>query len=68
MAPTYSKFASVNEDSNRQDQRRLCMTLPPIPLERPEGMKLEDGNYVSFKLRAVPANPDSQLYLLSVPY
>jgi hypothetical protein len=31
-------------------------------------MKLEDGNYVSFKLRAVPADPDSQLYSLSVPY
>ncbi len=68
MAPTYSKFASANQDSDRQDQQRLRMTLPPIPLERPERMKLEDGNYVSFKLRAVPADPDSQLYSLSVPY
>jgi hypothetical protein len=44
------------------------MTLPPIPLERPERQVLEDGNYVSFKLRAVPIDPHSQLYSLSVPY
>ncbi len=44
------------------------MTLPPIPLERPERQVLEDGNYVSFKLRAVPVDPESQLYSLSVPY
>jgi hypothetical protein len=29
---------------------------------------MADGNYVSFKLRAVPTNPGSQLYSLSVPY
>ncbi len=44
------------------------MTLPPIPLERPEQMKLEDGNQVSFKIRAAPTDPDSQLHSLSVPY
>jgi hypothetical protein len=44
------------------------MTLPPIPLEQPEWMKLEDNNYMSFKLRAAPTDPDSQLYFLSVPY
>jgi hypothetical protein len=50
----YSKFASsANEEENCAESRKLCMTLPPIPLERPEQMKLEDGNYVSFKLRAV---------------
>jgi hypothetical protein len=31
-------------------------------------MKMEDGNYVSFKLCAVPTDPGSQLYSLSVPY
>jgi hypothetical protein len=31
-------------------------------------MKLEDGNYVSFKLEPVPMDPDSQLYSLSIPY
>ena len=69
MAPMYSKFASsANEEGNRAESRKLCMTLPPIPLERPEQMKLEDGNYVSFKLCAVPTNSISQLYSLSVPY
>jgi hypothetical protein len=67
MAPTYSKFASANTQE-RDDTRRLRMTLPPIPLERPERQKLEEGNYVSFKLRAVPADADSQLYSLQVPY
>jgi hypothetical protein len=44
------------------------MTLPPIPLERPDREKLESGNYVSFKLRAVPADADSQMYSMQVPY
>jgi hypothetical protein len=44
------------------------MIPPPIPLERPERQVLEDGNYVSFKLRAVPLDTESQLYSLSVPY
>ena len=69
MAPMYSKFASAaKEEGNRAESRNLRMNLPPIPLERPERMKLEDGNYVSFKLRAVPTDPGSQLYSLSVPY
>jgi hypothetical protein len=46
-----SRFASsANKDENRRESRKLGMTLPPIPLERPERMKLEDGNYVLFKL------------------
>ena len=69
MAPMYSKFASsANEEENRAESRKLRMTLPPIPLERPEQTKMADGNYVSFKLRAVPTDPGSQLYSLSVPY
>jgi hypothetical protein len=68
MAPTYSKFASANQDSDKGDQRKLRMTLPPIPLERPERVALESGSYVSFKLRAVPTDATSQLYSLSVPY
>jgi hypothetical protein len=68
MAPTYSKFAPANQDTERGDQRKLRMTLPPIPLERPNRVALESGSYVSFKLRAVPTDPTSQLYSLSVPY
>jgi hypothetical protein len=69
MAPGYSKFATENQQSEKGESRsRLRMTLPPIPLERPERQVLEDGNYVSFKLRAVPIDPHSQLYSLSVPY
>ncbi len=68
MAPGYSKFASANQQSENGEPRRLRMTLPPIPLEREERQILEDGNYVSFKLRAVPVDPESQLYSLSVPY
>jgi hypothetical protein len=44
------------------------MSLPPIPLDRPERQVLKEGNYVSFKLRAVPTDPESQVYSLSVPY
>ena len=68
MAPGYSKFASANQQSENGEPRRLRITLPPIPLEREERQILEDGNYVSFKLRAVPVDPESQLYSLSVPY
>ena len=68
MAPGYSKFASVDQQSENGESHRLCMTLPPIPLEREERQVLEDGNYVSFKLRAVPVDPESQLYSLSVLY
>ncbi len=65
----YSKFTSTaNEEENCTESRKLCVTLPPIPLERPERTKMADGNYVSFKLRAVPTNPGSQLYSLSVQY
>jgi hypothetical protein len=47
MAPLYSRFASsANEDGNRGESRKLCMNLPPIPLEIPKWMKLEDGDYV----------------------
>ncbi len=70
MAHMYSKYASsTNEEGNQEEQRKLGLILPPILLDRPEGIKLKDGNYVSFKLHAVPStNPDSQLYSLSVPY
>ena len=68
MAPGFSKFASVNQQSETGESHRLRMTLPPIPLERPERQLLKDGNYISFKLRAVPVDPESQLYSLSVPY
>ena len=69
MAPSYSKFAfAANEDGKQADSRKLRNLLPPIPLERPARTKLEDGNYVSFKLRAVRNDPNSQIYSLSVPY
>jgi hypothetical protein len=63
MAPGYSKLPSDTRKSHI-----LRMTLPPIPLERPERQALEDGNYVSFKLCAGPVDPQSQLYSLRVPY
>jgi hypothetical protein len=70
MAPVYSKIASANqvESESGESRARARMILPPIPLERPERQILEDGNYVSFKLRAVPLDHESQQYFLSVPY
>jgi hypothetical protein len=70
MAPGYSRFATANqqESESGESRRRVRMIQPPIPLERPERLILEDGNYVSFKLRAVPQDPLSQLYSLSIPY
>jgi hypothetical protein len=70
MAPGYSKIATANqqESENGESRGRARMNLPPIPLERPERQPLEDGNYVSFKLRAVPLDDKSQLYSLSIPY
>jgi hypothetical protein len=70
MAPGYSKIATANQQEleNGESRGRACMILPPIPLERPERQILEDGNYVSFKLRADPLDHTSQLYSLSVPY
>jgi hypothetical protein len=40
MAPTYSKFASTNQDADKGEQQWLRMTLPPIPLERPDQVVL----------------------------
>lgn len=71
MAPGYSKFATAKQkesESGESSRTRARMIPPPIPLERPERQVLEDGNYVSFKLRAVPLDTESQLYSLSVPY
>jgi hypothetical protein len=76
MAPGYSKFAKSGNQARDNvysvrdtgDSRRLRMSLPPIPLDRPERQVLKEGNYVSFKLRAVPTDPESQVYSLSVPY
>jgi hypothetical protein len=68
MAPGYSKYALKSNDTDTQDTRRLRISAPPIPLDRPQREVFEDGTYVSFKLRAVPTDPDSQLYSLSVPF
>ena len=41
---------------------------PPIPLERPEKMELQKGEYLVLKLKSLPNNKDSQTYELSIPY
>ena len=41
---------------------------PPIPLERPEKVDLQKGDYLSLKLQSTPGDADSQTYELSIPY
>jgi len=41
---------------------------PPIPFERPARKPLGKSEYSVFKLRSVPADPNSQTYELNVPY
>jgi len=42
--------------------------IPPIPLERPTKKELHKGDYQTYKLRNVPADENSPVYELSVPY
>lgn len=41
---------------------------PPIPLERPEKVELQKGEYLSLKLQSTPGDANSQTYELSIPY
>jgi hypothetical protein len=44
------------------------MQQVPIPMERPEQKPLRQGEYLTYKLRNVPNDPNSPTYELSVPY
>lgn len=48
-------------------ERRVPME-PPIALERPVKKELEKGDYLTYKLRNDPADPQSPAYELTIPY
>ena len=48
-------------------ERRVPME-PPIALERPVKKELEKGDYLTYKLRNDPADPQSPGYELTIPY
>jgi hypothetical protein len=52
---------------NVAHERRVPME-PPIALERPVKKELEKGDYLTYKLRNDPADPQSPGYELTIPY
>ena len=58
-------FSKPEAGNGSTARRRL---IPPIPLERPAKKDLQRGEYQTYKLRNNPAEENSPVYELSVPY
>jgi hypothetical protein len=67
MAPSYSKYTPIGEMSQVRELRRYDGN-PVILLQRPPHAGREQGTYLALKLLAVPTNPDSQMYSMSVHF
>ena len=60
-------FSKLNNAKDVTVARRR-QVLPPILFERPTKKELQRGDYHTYKLRNNPAEDQSPVYELSVPY